>query len=135
MCINMYVFISFRLSLIYFVLIHWFFYFVLKILFCIGIQLVNNVVIVSGGQQGNSAIHIQVYLSTYPLSPRLPSHPGCHITLSRVPCAIREVLVGYSFQLQQCVHVHPKLPCYPFPSTFLPATRSLFFKSLSLFCK
>ena len=22
----------------------------------------------------------------YPFSPKLPSHPGCHITLSRVPC-------------------------------------------------
>ena len=27
--------------------------------------------------------------------PKLPSHPGCHITLSRVPCAVQWVLVGY----------------------------------------
>ena len=25
------------------------------------------------------------------------SHPGCHITLSRVPCAIKQNLVGYPF--------------------------------------
>ena len=30
-----------------------------------------------------------VCVYTYPFSPKLPSHPGCHITLSRVPCAIQ----------------------------------------------
>ena len=31
----------------------------------------------------------------YPFSPKLPSHPGCHITLSRAPCAVysRSLLV------------------------------------------
>ena len=53
-----------------------------------------------------------------PLSPKLPSHPGCHITLSRSPYAIQEDLVGYPFEIQQCVQVHPKLPNYPFPSSF-----------------
>ena len=28
---------------------------------------------------------IQPYIYTHPFSPKLPSHPGCHITLSRVP--------------------------------------------------
>jgi len=32
---------------------------------------------------------IQPYVCMYPFSPKLPSHPGCHITLSRVPCAIQ----------------------------------------------
>ena len=27
----------------------------------------------------------QPYIHMYPFSPKLPSHPGCHITLSRVP--------------------------------------------------
>ena len=31
----------------------------------------------------------QPYINMYPFSPKLPSHPGCHITLSRVPCAIQ----------------------------------------------
>ena len=28
----------------------------------------------------------------YPFSPKLPSHPGCHITLSRVPLAIQWIV-------------------------------------------
>ena len=54
-----------------------------------------------------------------PFSPKLPSPPGCHITLNRVPCVVQQVFVGYLFKIQQCVCVHPKLPKYPFPS-FLP---------------
>ena len=54
--------------------------------FYIGVYLINNVVIVSGGQQRDS---IQPYMYMYPFSPKLLSHPGCHITLSRVPCAIQ----------------------------------------------
>ena len=30
----------------------------------------------------------QPYTYVYPFSPKLPSYPGCHIPLSRVPCAI-----------------------------------------------
>ena len=29
----------------------------------------------------------QPYTYMCPFSPKLPSHPGCHVTLSRVPCA------------------------------------------------
>ena len=29
------------------------------------------------------------------LSPKIPSHPGCHITLSRASCALQKVLVDY----------------------------------------
>ena len=80
---------------------------------------------VSGEQLRDSAIHIHVSI--------LPSHRGCHITLSRVPCAIPWVLVGYLFEIQQCVHVHPKLPNYPFlPLILTPATISSFSKSVSL---
>ena len=52
-------------------------------LFYIGIWPISSVVIVSGAQKGT-----QPYTCMYPLSPKLSSHPGCHITLSRVPCAI-----------------------------------------------
>ena len=41
--------------------------------------------IVSGEQWRDSTIHIHVcivYLYVYALSPKLPSPPGCHITLS-----------------------------------------------------
>ena len=30
----------------------------------------------------------QPYICTYPFYPRPPSHPGCHMTLSRAPCAL-----------------------------------------------
>ena len=46
-----------------------------------------NVVIVSGKQQRDSGIHIHVSIS-----PKLPSHPGCHITWSRVPLAVQWIL-------------------------------------------
>ena len=36
------------------------FFFQLKFLFCIGVCLINNVVIISGGQQRDSATHIHV---------------------------------------------------------------------------
>ena len=39
----------------------------------------------------------QPHIYVYPFSPKLPSQPGCHITLSRVPCATRQVRVGYPF--------------------------------------
>ena len=38
----------------------------------LGAELINNVMIVSGKQQGT-----QPYIYVYPFSPRLPSHPGC----------------------------------------------------------
>ena len=59
---------------------HLFIYFE-SFLFHIGVQLINNVVILSGGQQRDSIIHTHV-----PILPKLPSHPGFHMTLSRVLC-------------------------------------------------
>ena len=45
----------------------------------------DNVVITSGDQPRDSATLVYIY----PFSPKLPSPPGHHITLSRVPCAIQ----------------------------------------------
>ena len=45
---------------------------------------VSNVVTALGTWQRDSAMHIGV--STLP---KLPAHPGCHITLSRVPCVLQ----------------------------------------------
>ena len=53
----------------------------------------NNVVIVSDEQLRDSSMHIHVY----PFSPKAPSHPGCHITLSRISSAMRYILFGYPF--------------------------------------
>ena len=41
-----------------------------------------NFVMVSGEQQNNSVIHVSILLQS-------PSYPGCHITLSGVPCVIQ----------------------------------------------
>ena len=81
--------------------------------FYFGVQLIKNVAIVSG-EQSNSAMHIHVFIL-----PQTPLHPGCHIILSRIPCIIQQVHVGYTLYIQQCVHVNPKLPNFPFPSFFL----------------
>ena len=40
----------------------------------------------------------QPYTYMYPFSPKLPSHPGCHITLSRVFCTIQKVLLVIHFK-------------------------------------
>ena len=37
------------------------------------------------------------YKCIHPFSPKLPSDLGCHITLSRVPCAMQQDLVGYPY--------------------------------------
>ena len=69
-------------------------YFAINFLLYTGEQLINNVFIVSGGQQRDSAI----YIYTYPFFPKLPSPlPGCHIPLTRVPCAILREIDEYLF--------------------------------------
>ena len=61
-----------------------FFFFTLStIYFLLGYsQLTNSVVIVSGEQWRDPAIHIrlsiQPYIYIYPFYPKRPSHPGCH---------------------------------------------------------
>ena len=77
--------------------------------FYIGIQPINNVMIVQVDSKWTPS-----NISMYPFSPQLPSHPGCHITLSRVPRAIQQVLVDYSFEIQQYVHVSVRFFNYPF---------------------
>ena len=48
--------------------------------FFAGVQMIDTVVIVSSGQEKDSAIHIHVSIP-----PQTPLHSGCHIILSRVP--------------------------------------------------
>ena len=50
--------------------------------------------VVSGGPQRDLAVHIRVSISPIRLS-----QPGCHIMLSRVPCAVQEVFVDYSLSM------------------------------------
>ena len=60
-------------------------FFIFNFLFCTEAQPINNVVVISGGQKEDSAIHIHVSIH----HPELPSHPSCLITLSRDSCAIQ----------------------------------------------
>ena len=60
--------------------------YLIMVLFCTGVQLINNVVIVPGTQHRDSAVPTQVSIL---LQTALPSR--LHVTLSRVPCAIQQV--------------------------------------------
>ena len=107
-----------------------FFFFLL--LFYIGVQLINNVVIVSSGQERESVIpgHVSICLQT-PLPSRLPRNTEQSYLCYMVgPCWL-------SILNMQYVRVHSELPNYPFPSSFTPGTISWFSKSVSpfLFCK
>ena len=61
------------------------FFFFFNFLFCTEAQPINNVVVISGGQKEDSAIRIHASIHR----PKLPSHPSCLITLSRVSCPIQ----------------------------------------------
>ena len=62
-----------------------FFYFLLKY------SWLANIVLVSGDQWRDSVIYTQ-------FSPKFHSHPGCHITLSRVPSAYNSFLLVIHFK-------------------------------------
>lgn len=44
-------------------------------------------IVVSGGLQSDSAMHMHV--SVYPFSTKLPFHTGCRVTLRGASCAIQ----------------------------------------------
>ena len=48
----------------------------------------------------------------YPFSPSFRSHPGCHIALNGVPCAVQQDLVDYPFKTKQRIHADPILLNY-----------------------
>ena len=64
-------------------------------LFCIGVQLINNIVIVSGGQQTQPYIHVSIFPQT-PLPPRLPHSTVQSSMNNQQGPSIQQVLVGYS---------------------------------------
>jgi len=71
----------------------------------------------------------QTYIFRYPFSLKLPSHPGYHISLSRVPCAILIGPCWLSSLNKQCVACPSRLPNQPFPPSFPSATICSFPKS------
>ena len=80
--IYLYLFLNFKLFFFYYTgpfifILKYHFILFLNFLFCIGAEPINSVVIVSGGQQRDSAIHIQVsILPQTPLPSRLPRTIG-----------------------------------------------------------
>ena len=86
-----------------------FFFFCLFFHVFIGVQLIYNVVLVSGEQQSESVIHRHIstlFLDYFPIQA---------ITEYCIPCAKQQFLISYLFYIQQCVYVSPYLPIYPFP--------------------
>ena len=74
----------------------------------------------------------QLYIYIYPLFFRFFFHIGHYRVLSRVPCAIQQVLNSYLFYIWQCVYVNPNLPIYPSP-TFPPGNHKFVSTSVTLF--
>ena len=75
----------------------------------LGVQLINNAVLVSGVQQSDSVIDIHIFilfqiLFSYRLSQNVEQS-----SLSYV----QQVLLDYLFCIQWCVHVHPKFLIFP----------------------
>lgn len=69
--------------------------------------------------------HTYTCIHSPPDSPPLP-----HVTLSRIPCTVQQVLAGYPFEYSG-THVYPKLSNYASPSLAWAAVSSLS-KSVSL---
>ena len=59
----------------------------------------------------------QSHICIHPLIFGFPSHVGHQRALSRVPCAIQQVLISYLFYMQQCIHWRRKWQPTP---VFLP---------------
>ena len=72
---------------------------------------------------------VRFYIYMYLFFFKFFSHLGYYRILSRVPCAIQQVLVGYLFEIQQCVHVNPNLPISPYLPPFPLVTMNSLSKS------
>ena len=87
--------------------------FFIKFLFYIGLQMINNVMIVSGEQQRGSAIHIHgsIYLQT-PLLCKLPYNIEWSSMCYTVgPCSVQFSCSGVSDSLQHHEPQHTRPPC------------------------
>ena len=80
---------------------------------------------ISNEQWRDSVIHIYMY----PFSSRLPSHPGCHIKLSRVLCS-RSLLVIYFKYSSVCMSI-PNSLTMPLPPSFPSTHNHKFISSFS----
>ena len=111
----------------------------LKMLFYIGAQFINNVVLVSGVHQDNSDIYIfislyiyiYIHTHTYIYFFTLFSHLDYYRVLSRFPCAVQQVPVGY-FKYSSVYMSVPNSQPVPTPHPSPLVTINSFSKSVSL---
>ena len=99
----------------------------LYFLFYVGIQLVYNVVLVSSVQQSESVICIFILF-------RLLSRIDYYIILSRIPCAVHQVLVDFLFYIYLCMCINPKLLIYPLPYVSCFGNHKSVFEVSESFC-
>ena len=73
----------------------------------------------------------------YPFSPKLPSQPGCYITLSSIPVLYSRTLLVILFKYSSVCKSVPNSLTIPSPQPSSPAILSSFSMSVSLFlfCK
>ena len=102
-----------------------FFFLILSFLFYIEVYPINNVMIVSGEQWRDSAMHIYVSILPQTLLPYRLLHNSEQSSLC---CTIGPCWLPI-LNIAECVYSHLRLPDYPFPL----ATISSFYKSVSLF--
>ena len=99
-----------------------------KNLFCIGILLINNFVIVSCGQQRDSAIHMHVsILPQTPFPGRLPSNTEFHVPYRR-----SLLVIHFKYSMYMSITNSLTIPSLILAPASL-ATVSSFSKSVSLF--
>ena len=82
------------------------------IFFFIEVQLIYNVVLVSGVQQRDSDIDIDIDIDRYRYRYRYRYVIGYYKVLNIVPCAIQYNLIVYLFYIRQCVSLNTKLLIY-----------------------
>ena len=74
----------------------------------------------------------QFYAYVYPLFLGFPCHSGHRRALTRVPCAIPQVLTGYLFYMQQCKYVTLNLPTHPTSSFCLGVHKLVLYICVSI---
>ena len=72
------------------------------------------------------------YMYIYPLLFRFFSHIGLYRVLSRVSCAIQQVLISYLFYMQQCVYISTPFSQFIPPPPYPLVAVSLLFISVTL---
>ena len=109
LCFVLWIFVLFLVDFFYY-------YYTVKLFsffFCfVGVQLTYNIVLVSGIQQSQSVMYINISI--------LFSHICYYKLLSRFSCAIQQVLINHLFYTVVCIcYFHPPNSSTPLPWFYL----------------